>query len=379
VVKAQKPKSIVHELTNWNGTPISYDLNGNMLSDGSNAFTWNARDQVATLNNVSVQYDAAGRRIQNAAGKSLLFDEDSAAQELSGSTATANVISGGIDEIFTRADSAGAYTPLQDALGSTIALVDGSGNLVTQYAYDPFGNTSVSGATNSNAFQYTGRENEGNGLYFYRARYYSPLLGRFINEDPTGFAGGLNLYVYVGDSPTILADPFGLRPGDKYSSVIAAAAAALGDVANTSMCGHYELGGVLYQMPDGTFSYTKPFEVFANTPWSPGTSSDEPVPPGDKGAGEYHTHPIIPGRNAWAVSDGDKINALHKGQDIYKNPAYAAYILFPNGDIHQWLPNYKHPFSPKGNSDVINGTENVVLTLTRLHGRYNGCDKSATK
>src|SRR5205807_9831447 len=47
-----------NELTNWNGTAISYDSNGNMLSDGSNAFTWNARNQVASLNGVSLQYDA---------------------------------------------------------------------------------------------------------------------------------------------------------------------------------------------------------------------------------------------------------------------------------------------------------------------------------
>jgi RHS repeat-associated protein len=122
----------------------------------------------------------------------------------------ANLISGGIDEIFTRADSTGDYTPLTDALGSTIALVDASGNLVTQYAYDPFGNTTVSGASNSNRFQYTGRENEGNGLYFYRGRYYSPLLGRFINEDPLRFGGGdANLYAYVGNDPIDFLDPFG--------------------------------------------------------------------------------------------------------------------------------------------------------------------------
>ena len=47
-----------NELTNWNGTLINYDLNGNMLSDGTNAFTWNARNQVATLNSVALQYDA---------------------------------------------------------------------------------------------------------------------------------------------------------------------------------------------------------------------------------------------------------------------------------------------------------------------------------
>lgn len=114
-----------------------------MLSDGTNAFSWNARNQVAALNNVSLQYDGAGRRIKNAAGTSFLYDGANATQELSGSMPTANLISGGIDEIFTRADSTGTFTPLKDALGSTIALVDASGNLVTQYAYDPFGNTSA--------------------------------------------------------------------------------------------------------------------------------------------------------------------------------------------------------------------------------------------
>jgi hypothetical protein len=49
-----------NELTNWNGTSISYDLNGNMLSDGSNVFTWNARNEVATLNSVSLRYDGFG-------------------------------------------------------------------------------------------------------------------------------------------------------------------------------------------------------------------------------------------------------------------------------------------------------------------------------
>jgi RHS repeat-associated protein len=206
---------VANELTNWNGTPISYDLNGNMLSDGTNSFSWNARNQVATLNNVNLQYDGFGRRTKNLQNTSFVFDGANAVQELSGSTPTANLISGGIDEIFSRADASGAYTPLTDVLGSTIALVNANGNLVTQYAYDPFGNTIFSGVTSSNAFQYTGRENEGNGLFYYRARYYSPMLGRFINEDPLGFEGsGPNFYAYVFDNPTNLVDPFGLESGD---------------------------------------------------------------------------------------------------------------------------------------------------------------------
>lgn len=204
-----------NELTRWNGIALSYDQNGNMLSDGSNAFTWNARNQVATLNNVSLQYDALGRRIKNAAGKSFLFDGANAAQELSGTTVTANVWTGGLDEIFQRTDSSGSVVPITDALGSVLALADSSGNLVTQYSYDPFGNTAASGTASSNPSQYTGRENEGNGLYYMRARYYSPVLHRFISEDPLRFAGsGANFYAYAFNSPTNLVDRTGLAPGD---------------------------------------------------------------------------------------------------------------------------------------------------------------------
>jgi RHS repeat-associated protein len=116
-----------------------------------------------------------------------------------------------VDEVFMRTDSSGSFTPLKDALGSTIALVDSNGHVQTSYTYDPFGGTSVTGTSSPNEFQYTGRENEGNGLYFYRNRYYSPVLGRFINEDPAGY--GLNFYAYADDDPIDFSDPFGLLPG----------------------------------------------------------------------------------------------------------------------------------------------------------------------
>lgn len=81
----------------------------------------------------------------------------------------------------------------------------------TQYSYEPFGKTTASGTANSNSSKYTGREDDGTGLYYYRARYYSPTLQRFISEDPIGFAGGdLNLFAYVGNDPISFVDPFGL-------------------------------------------------------------------------------------------------------------------------------------------------------------------------
>jgi RHS repeat-associated protein len=199
-----------NELTSWNGTAISYDLSGNMLADGSHIFTWNGRGQMATLNSVALQYDAVGRRVKNATGTSFLYSGGSAVQELSGSTPTANLLTGGLDELFQRSDNNGTVVPLADALGSTIALVDSSGNINTTYSCDPFGNTTAAGAVSGNPSQYAGRENDGNGLYFMRARYYSPALGRFISEDPAGLLGGLDFYSYVSDSPTNASDPLGL-------------------------------------------------------------------------------------------------------------------------------------------------------------------------
>ena len=60
----------------------------------------------------------------------------------------------------------------------------------TRYTYEPYGKTTVSGTASSNSSEYTGRENDSTGLYFYRARYYNPGLQRFVSEDPIGLAGG---------------------------------------------------------------------------------------------------------------------------------------------------------------------------------------------
>ena len=78
-----------------------------------------------------------------------------------------------------------------------------------QYAYSPYGETVALGPDEGNPLQYTGRENDGTGLYYYRARYYDPVLKRFISEDPIGIAGGINLYQFVDGDPVGKSDPFG--------------------------------------------------------------------------------------------------------------------------------------------------------------------------
>jgi RHS repeat-associated protein len=110
----------------------------------------------------------------------------------------------------------------KDHLGSTIALTDSTGNIVQSYAYDVYGTPYIATGTGFTALRdfvgnlhgndrfYTGREYEvSTGLYYYRARFYSPELGRFISRDPIGMSDDVNLYAYVGNSPMMGVDPDG--------------------------------------------------------------------------------------------------------------------------------------------------------------------------
>lgn len=73
--------------------------------------------------------------------------------------------------------------------------------------------------SSANAFQFTGRENDGTGLNAYRARFHNPILQRFVSEDPLELAGGdVNLFVYVGNQPTVWRDPWGLKPSPGFGS-----------------------------------------------------------------------------------------------------------------------------------------------------------------
>jgi RHS repeat-associated protein len=135
-----------------------------------------------------------------------------AVQELMGGVPSANLLAGPLDdEVLLRTDGSGVNTVLADGLGSPLALLDGTGTPLTAYTYGPFGSTIATGAVSTNSNQYTGRENDGTGLYFYRARYYAPELQRFIGEDPIKEDGGLNLYAYVDNDPILGTDPMGLQ------------------------------------------------------------------------------------------------------------------------------------------------------------------------
>jgi RHS repeat-associated protein len=215
-----------NQIENFGGTTFTYDANGNLTSDGVRSYTWDARNQLASLTgpvNATFAYDGFGRRRSKTIGgatTAFLYDGLNPVHELAGGSPVANLLTGlGIDEFFTRTDGAGERNYLTDALGSSVALADASGTVQTEYTYEAFGGTTVSGGSTMNAIGFTGREADGTGLYFYRARYYQPQLQRFLSEDPAFNRGrlsvssylneGSHLYAYVRNSPTLFRDPSG--------------------------------------------------------------------------------------------------------------------------------------------------------------------------
>lgn len=206
--------------TGFNGSTLSYDVNGNLTSDGNNTFVWNARHQLTQIQQggvtkLSYTYDAVGRRTSKTVGTATstqyLYDGQNIVQEMDGNTVNPILAGLGIDERFARNDVTGRTYFLTDMLGSTIGLADPAGALKQRYSYDPYGNAAPTDTSSgfTNPYQYTGREADTAGLYYYRARYYSPIMGRFISEDPIGIAGGFNAYAYVNGSPLAYRDPSG--------------------------------------------------------------------------------------------------------------------------------------------------------------------------
>jgi RHS repeat-associated protein len=196
----------------------TFDANGNLTSDGTNTYTWDARNRMVAQSgpgvNATFQYDALGRRVSktvNGMTTGYLYDGNDIVQEIGGSAVGASYVrSLSIDEPFVRQTSTGNEFYHVDALGSSLALSNAAGAAAVSYSYEAFGKTTISG-TSSNPFRYTGREDDGTEFYYYRARYYSPTAHRFLGEDPARLMGGDgNFYMYVANNPLYWRDPSGL-------------------------------------------------------------------------------------------------------------------------------------------------------------------------
>ena len=110
---------------------------------------------------------------------SYLYDGADIIKEVMGGVVTSYIRTLGIDDPLSKITGSTVQHYLKDGLGSTIGLVDDNGNTISSIAYDAYGNS-----PSSESFGYTGRENDGTGLLYYRARYYSPEMRRFMSRDP---------------------------------------------------------------------------------------------------------------------------------------------------------------------------------------------------
>ena len=232
---------------------LMYDANGNLTGKQNTAdmtdtttYLWDNRNRLTGITApglaANFSYDPFGRRIErtvNGETIAYLYDGIQAIGEVRAGQATALLTGLAIDEAIARYASAGRLTQLTDQLGSVIRQINEAGTTQSTTAYSPYGEASTSGDDQGNSTEYTGRENDGTGLYFYRARYYDPILKRFISEDPIGTAGRINLMVYVGGSPVGAKDPLGLETMPKGinwlkvgKEVVCAAVGGANDVNN---------------------------------------------------------------------------------------------------------------------------------------------------
>lgn len=208
--------SNTNQITTWNGATANSDPASNLTHDPASlaTYAWDARNQLSSVTAVSpglaAIYDALGRRRQaTSSGSTTTYLHDGGKP-----VRLSNSISGVSDlltvggENLTFSNPSGTWVPLLDAKGSTIAHVGTAGTVVNSYTYDPFGNSTVTGASVPDPFRFQGIELDATGLYHTDARYYSSRLHRFLSADPLG--GSANQFAYAANDPVNSSDPSGL-------------------------------------------------------------------------------------------------------------------------------------------------------------------------
>ncbi|MBI4835558.1 MAG: hypothetical protein HY811_12165 [Planctomycetes bacterium] len=230
------------------GNSYVYDNNGNLKDDGVNLYAYDYANRLIEIRRksdneliASFKYDALGRRISKTNSQQqttkYYLDGVRVIEERDGSNnLLATYVHGnGIDELLTMERNSNTYYYHENTQGSIYAVTNSSGVIVEKYTYDPYGKVSIfDGSGNplqqsaiGNVYLYTGREYDTEtGLYYYRARYYSPELGRFLARDPQGYDELFNPYAYCGNNPANLVDPFGLYAKSKQEIDPGAKAAA---------------------------------------------------------------------------------------------------------------------------------------------------------
>jgi RHS repeat-associated protein len=225
--------NVMNEYEKIGAIAKTHDDNGNLTSDGEKNYHFDAKNRlvrVTTLGGNTIanyKYDAFGRRVEKKAGSETVryvhfgkrvLEERNVFSQLQRQYVYGN----GVDEVLQlRSASNDDFYYHDNSIGSVVAMSDSTGSVVERYDYNAYGVTSIfeaDGITQrissavGNSYGYTGRRHDREtGFYYYRARYYSPERGRFVQRDPLGYADGMGVYVYVGNNPVNFIDPDGTK------------------------------------------------------------------------------------------------------------------------------------------------------------------------
>jgi len=242
----------VNQYSSAGAATFGYDLDGNLTNktEGtvSTLYTYDIENRLVgvttPMDSWSYTYDAFGNRVattHNGQARRYVVDPTGlgnvAAEYDAGGSLLARYEHG--FGLLARTDTAGNPTFYTfSAIGHTSELTDSSGAVANAYAYDPFGVSLAKVETRPNPFEFVGEfgvMNEENGLELMRARHYEAGFARFLQADPLGTAGGMNLYTYVENGPVDSFDPLGLvRWNDFFNGITTTLSGGLGLAAGVA-------------------------------------------------------------------------------------------------------------------------------------------------